>query len=55
MKNLNIQADIQEIGIAMNGDIMCEVLITYKTTWGAKRARAVHSFNISKLMAEWNR
>ncbi len=55
MRNLNIQADVIEIGIAQNGDIMCEVLITYKRTWNKKRSRAVHVFNISEGLRKWEK
>jgi len=53
MKILNIIADVVEIGIAQNGDIMCEVEITYKRTWKTKRSRALHVFNISEELKKW--
>ncbi len=55
MKILNINADVIEIGIAQNGDIMCEVEITYKRTWKKTRSRAVHVFNISEELAKWEK
>ena len=55
MKILNINADVTEIGIAQNGDIMCEVEITYKRTWKIKRSRAVHVFNISEELKKWEK
>lgn len=55
MKILNIIADVTEIGIAQNGDIMCEVEITYKRTWNKRRSRAVHVFNISEELKKWEK
>ena len=55
MRILNINADVIEVGIAQNGDIMCKVEITYKRTWTKKRSRAVHVFNISEELKKWEK
>ena len=54
MKFLRTSVDVTNIGFAQNGTITCEVTVYYKTAGGQKK-QAVHVFNISKLIEEWER
>jgi len=55
MKVLNISADVTSIGIAQNGKITCDVEIYYRTHVSPIRKRALHSFNVSDLIALWEK
>ncbi len=56
MRTTTIIADVETIGIASNGDIMCGVKVTYSRAWQPKkRATAIHTFNLTELIKEWEK
>ena len=53
MKQLTVSVETSAIHFAQNGDIMCEVSITYKNYKGRKSV--VHVFNVSKVIREYEK
>ena len=54
MKFLRTSVEVTNIGFAMNGTITCEITVYYKLSTGVKK-QAVHVFNVSHLIAEWEK
>jgi len=54
MKFLRTSVDVTNIGFANNGTITCEITVYYKSVGGDKK-RAVHVFNVSRLIEEWEK
>jgi hypothetical protein len=60
MKILRTSVEVTNIGFANNGTITCEVTVYYKTSVGqpvgsTKFKQAVHVFNVSRLIEEWEK
>jgi len=60
MKFLRTAVEVTNIGHAKNGTITCEITVYYKSTVGApvgsaKAKKAIHVFNISELIKEWEK
>jgi len=54
MKVLNTRVDVTNIGFANNGTITCEITVYYKTAGGQKK-QAVHTFNVTRVIEEWEK
>jgi len=56
MKTLNFTADIASVGIGQHGEIICEVLITYRRiSEQSKRQKIYHKFNLTQEMRKWEK
>ncbi len=55
MKTLNITAEVEDIAFNINGEITCDVKITYKVRDAIRRKTAFFNFNVSDIIKEWEK